>query len=203
MFVLEGIDGAGKTVAADLLHSDLQRRGFETIRLREPTSESPWGREIRERSPRGELTPAEELDLFLKDRAWHVENKILPALKTGKVVILDRYFFASGAYQSTSTGLPWSEILRRNREEIRAPEPDVIFILDVPVEVGLSRLRIRNEDVNLQFEKKERLEKVRRAYLDMVEHDFGNYVVIDATRPLKTVVHDILTVILEVIESGR
>ena len=73
---------------------------------REPTTESQWGKEIRDRSYRGELTPDEELELFLKDRDWHIKNRILPALNDNKIVLLDRYFFATGAYQSASTGIP-------------------------------------------------------------------------------------------------
>ncbi len=201
LFVLEGIDGAGKTATIAQLISLLEAQGYSVEQLREPTGESPWGKEIRERSPRGELTPQDELDLFLKDREWHVKNRIIPALKGGKIVLLDRYFFASGAYQSTSTGLHWSEILRLNREQINAPEPDIVFILDVPVEVGLERLGNRHDSVNLQFEIKERLQKVRQAYLEMVESDaIGNYVLIDATRPLSVVVSEIYSHILNRIE---
>lgn len=203
LFVLEGIDGAGKTVATEHLEEQLRNRGYDVLRLREPTSESPWGQEIRERSPRGELTPQEELDLFLKDREWHVQNKILPALRSGKVILLDRYFFASGAYQSTSTGLHWSEILRRNREVIHAPEPDIVFILDIPVEVGLERLGNRHDTRNLQFEIKERLQQVRQAYLEMIAQDIGHFVLIDATRPLETVVEEILFRILKEIARKR
>ncbi|MHA1779492.1 MAG: dTMP kinase [Candidatus Thorarchaeota archaeon] len=203
LFVLEGIDGAGKTVAAEHLEAQLRKQGYDVLRLREPTSESPWGQEIRERSPRGELTPKEELDLFLKDREWHVQNRILPALRAGKVIILDRYFFASGAYQSTSTNLHWSEILRRNREEIHAPEPDIVFILDIPVDVGLERLGNRHDVMNLQFEVQERLEQVRQAYLEMVSKDTGHFVLIDATRPLESVVEEILIRILEEMARKR
>jgi len=203
LFVLEGIDGAGKTAAAQLLEKELRARGLDVVRLREPTSESKWGKEIRDRSVKGELDPEEELNLFMRDRRWHVTNKILPYLREGKIVLLDRYFFASGAYQTTSTGIHWSEILRRNREEIHAPEPDIVFLLDVPVEVGLSRLGGRSGDVNLQFEKRGRLEKVRQAYLEMAEHDSANFVVIDARASLQEVVTQILDAILELVNRHR
>ena len=109
LFVLEGIDGAGKTTVGDQVVRSLTEHSYDTVRLREPTSESTWGQEIRLRSPKGELTSTEELDLFIRDRDWHVQNKILPALREGKVVLMDRYFFATGAYQSGSTGIPWPE----------------------------------------------------------------------------------------------
>jgi dTMP kinase len=199
-FVLEGVDGSGKTTVCDQISSLLLEQGYDVMRLREPTNESKWGREIRDRSYRVELTPDEELELFLKDRDWHIQHRILPALNENKIVLLDRYFFATGAYQSASTGIPWSDILRRNREEIHAPEPDIVFILDVPVEIGLARTIERKGEKNLQFEQPERLVKVRSAYLEMAENDVGNFKVIDATKSLKKVVDEVLKLILESIE---
>ncbi|MHA2004609.1 MAG: dTMP kinase [Candidatus Thorarchaeota archaeon] len=169
LFVLEGVDGAGKTAVCDQLVDVLSVEGHDVIRLREPTDENEWGQEIRARSPKGELTPQEELELFIRDREWHVQNRILPALESGKIILMDRYFFATGAYQSTSTGLHWKEILRRNREEISAPEPDIVFILDVPIETGLKRVSERKGSLNAQFEQYDRLVKVRKASLSMQE----------------------------------
>jgi dTMP kinase len=199
-FVLEGIDGSGKTTVCDRVSSILLDKGYSVVRLREPTNESKWGKEIRDRSYRGELTPNEELELFLKDRDWHIQNRILPALNENKIVMLDRYFYATGAYQSASTGIPWPEILQRNREEINAPEPDIVFILDVPVDVGLSRTMERKGAQNLQFEQPERLVKVRKAYLEMAEQDIGNYKIIDSTKSIDEVVKEVLNLILRSIK---
>ena len=196
LFVLEGIDGSGKTCACKELAKRLRSDGYDVVYLREPTSESPWGKEMRERSPTGELTPEEELELFIQDREWHVNNRIRPALEAGKVVLLDRYFFATGAYQSTVMNIHWKEILRRNREEISAPEPDYVFILDVPAEIGLERATGRTGETNLQFEKLDRLVKVRQAYLEIAEKDSATIRLIDARNPLTQVVdaiYDIIT----------
>jgi len=152
---------------------------------------------IRERSALGELTPEEELELFLRDREWHIKNKIQPALNAAKIVLMDRYFFATGAYQSASTGLHWREILRRNREEIHAPEPDIVFILDVPVRVGLERVTSRKLTLNQQFEQHDRLVKVRQAYLEMVSQDSARFSVIDATKNLEEVVDEVYQQIIE------
>jgi dTMP kinase len=200
LFVLEGIDGSGKSSACVKLRILLESEGYNVVNLREPTNESKWGKEIRARSPLGELTPIEELELFIRDRDWHVRHKILPALKSGKVVLLDRYFFATGAYQSGATGVPWQEILKRNREEIGAPEPDIIFILDIDAEVGLARATGRENKANLQFEKLERLVKVREAYLEIAEQDSGNFKIIDATKSLDAVVVEIHQEIIQTIK---
>jgi dTMP kinase len=199
LFVLEGIDGSGKTCACKELARKLQSDGYDVTHLREPTNESPWGKEMRERSPRGELTPEEELELFIKDREWHIANRIIPALNEGKVILMDRYFFATGAYQSAVMDLPWKEILRRNREGISAPEPDIVFILDVPAEIGLERATERTGKANLQFEKLDRLVKVRQAYLEIAENDCGTFKVIDARNPLDQVVDEIYDIITDTI----
>ena len=197
LFVLEGIDGSGKTCACGEILNKLQVDGYDAIRLREPTLESEWGKEIRDRTPAGELSPEEELDLYSKDRKWHIANRINPALEEGKVVLMDRYFFASGAYQSTVLDLHWSEILRLNRTELSAPEPDIVFVLDVPADVGLERATGRTGKANLQFERLDRLIKVRQNYLEMVEQDNGTFKVIDACQTLEEVVNEIYNLIIQ------
>jgi dTMP kinase len=203
LFVLEGVDGGGKTTVCDSVAEKLRSDGHDVVKLTEPTRESQWGQEIRERSARGELSPEEELELFLRDREWHVKNKIQPALEAAKIVLMDRYFFASGAYQSTSTGLHWKEILRRNREEIRTPEPEIVFILDIPVEVGLERVSSRKLTLNEQFEQHDRLVKVRQAYLEMVSEDSGHFSVVDATKELEEVVAEVYNQIIGFIDGRR
>lgn len=197
LFVLEGIDGSGKTCACKELVTRLQADGYDVILLREPTHESEWGKEIRARSPAGELSPEEELELYTRDREWHIANRINPALEQGKVVLMDRYFFASGAYQSTVLDIHWSKILRINREELQAPEPDIVFVLDVPAEIGLERATGRTGIANLQFEKLERLVKVRQNYLEMVEQDTGFFKVIDARKSLELVVNEVYNNIIQ------
>ncbi len=199
LFVLEGIDGSGKTCACEELVKRLQSVGYDVVHLREPTRESQWGKEIRARSPTGELSPEEELDLYSKDRRWHIVNRILPALREGKVVLMDRYFFASGAYQSTVLDMHWSEILRLNREKLSAPEPDIVFILDVPAEIGLERATRRTGKANLQFELINRLVKVRQNYLEMIDKDSATFKLIDAKNPLEQVIDEIYDTITDTI----
>jgi dTMP kinase len=203
LFVLEGIDGSGKTTVCDRVEDLLRDRGYDVIRLREPTTDSEWGKEIRARSPRGELTPEEELELFIRDREWHVQNRILPSLEAGRIILLDRYFFATGAYQSTVTPYHWSEILKRNREEIHAPDPDLLIILDVPADLGLQRATGRQGSANLQFERLDRLVKVRHNYLEMAQGDSCPSVVIDSTSSLEEVVQAVYEAIIRTIEMKR
>ena len=203
LFVLEGIDGSGKTCACGELLEKLQTDGYDAIRLREPTLESQWGKEIRDRSPAGELSPEEELDLYSKDREWHIANRIQPALDDAKIILMDRYFFASGAYQSTVLDLHWSEILQLNRKELGAPEPDIVFVLDVPADIGLERATGRTGKANLQFEKLDRLIKVRQNYLEMVEQDTGTFKVIDSCQTLEEVVNEVYNLIIQGIKCSN
>lgn len=202
LFVLEGVDGAGKTVVCKSVLQLLRNDHYDAVMLREPTNESQWGKEIRARSPKGELTPQEELELFIRDREWNIQNRIGPALAAGNIVLMDRYFFATGAYQTVSTGIPWQDILQRNRDEIHAPEPDVIFILDLDAEVGIERILAGRESLNQQFEKIDRLVKVRRAYLEMADQDSGNYVLVDASLPLDEVIPLVYQEILRVLRTA-
>src|SRR5690606_29927239 len=96
--VLEGIDGTGKSTQAVRLGEWFSRAGHEVLISREPT-DGPWGRKLRESAATGRLSADEELECFLEDRRQHVRELIEPALREGKVVILDRYYFSTMAYQ--------------------------------------------------------------------------------------------------------
>lgn len=161
--VMEGIDGSGKSTQVELLADRLRRRGLQVVTLREPT-QGKWGRKIRELSRTGgSIKPGEELELFIRDRRENVTRNIKPALEAGKIVILDRYYFSTLAYQG-ARGLPLEEIRRRHQKF--AIVPDLVFILDVPVRTGLSRIKDRPVIYSL-FEEKEYLKKVRKIFLSL------------------------------------
>jgi dTMP kinase len=140
LVVLEGIDGSGKTTQARLLLRRLRYRGHEAVFFREPTR-GRWGRQIKRLAARADsLTPAGELELFVKDRRENVSKNLIPALEAGKVVVLDRYYFSTIAYQGAK-GIDPLEIRRMN--EAFAVKPDLVIILDVEAEAGLGRIRGR------------------------------------------------------------
>jgi dTMP kinase len=158
--VLEGIDGSGKTTQARALLRRLRRRGRKAAFFREPTR-GRWGREIKRLAVRaGSLTPEEELDLFVKDRRENVEKNLRPALAAGKVVVLDRYYFSTIAYQGAK-GLDTGRIRRLN--ESFAVEPDLVIVLDVEAAAGLARIAGRKTRDEL-FEREDYLERVARLF---------------------------------------
>lgn len=160
LIVLEGIDGAGKSTQAKALLRNLRVRGLRVSYFREP-SRGKWGREIKRKAKEASaLTPEQELDLFLKDRRENVKVNLAPALKRNFIVVLDRYYFSTIAYQG-ARGIDRMKLRRLNEEF--APKPDLVFILDIEAKAGLARIEGRKKKDKL-FERAAYLVKVRRIF---------------------------------------
>ena len=162
LLVVEGIDGAGKSTVARRLADHLRGRGFVCTQSREPT-DGPFGRALRESAKHGRLALEEELALFVKDRAEHVEKLIRPALARGEVVILDRYYLSTAAYQGARGADPM-DIISRN--EAFAPQPDLVLLLDLDPRGGTGRILGRGDRPD-EFEALGYLEKVRQIFLSL------------------------------------
>ena len=139
LVAIEGIDGAGKTTQAFKLRDYYRQLGIKTTYLKEPTN-SEYGQQIRNLAiyGRNSISPEDELELFIKDRIYDCQYFIKPALQKKELVIIDRYYFSSIAYQG-ALGLDIEYILKRN-EKI-AVKPDIVIIIDVAVIIGLSRIK--------------------------------------------------------------
>ena len=162
LVVVEGVDGVGKSTVLQRLAEFCEVSGYEWVRSREPT-DGPWGRKIRSTSQTGRLSLEEELELFVRDRQEHVEHLIRPALERGLVVLLDRYYFSTAAYQGARGADP-EAILQAN--ERFAPRPDVVLLLDCDPVVTLERIRGRGGAPDA-FEHLEALQAVRRIFLSI------------------------------------
>lgn len=166
--VFEGIDGCGKTTQALDLKETLINRGFDAVFVREPTS-GKWGMKIREIAARGRehITPEDELNYFVWDRAEDVELNIGPVLERGGVVIADRYFYSNIAYQA-ALGLDEKLIRKKNAE---FPVPDMVVMLEISPK--LSGMRIvdgRKDQANKGYEQYGFLKKVKKIY-DRLDDD--------------------------------
>ncbi len=159
LIVLEGVDGVGKTTQARLLAEALRRRGYQVTLTREP-SDGPIGQKIRDylNGPGRHLTPEEELALFVADRRDHVERVIRPALEAGRIVISDRYYFSSAAYQG-ALGIDPQRILAEHEQF--APPPDLAIFLHLAPLEALARQRGKTRQVS---ESPKYLAKVARIY---------------------------------------
>lgn len=189
LIVIEGIDGTGKSTQATMLAEALRKDGHEVVQSFEPTN-GPWGRKLRESATTGRLTIEDELDYFLKDRRQHVEELITPTVDKGGIVILDRYYFSSMAYQG-ARGIDPAEI--RTKNEAFAPQPDILIILDLPVDIALERIGVRDGEAN-EFEKRESLQFCRDLFLSLKDEPFAHVIDTDAS------IDDVHTAVLAVVE---
>ncbi len=196
LVVLEGIDGAGKTTLRAALAAELRARGHEVVETKEPT-DGPIGQQIRTiaRLGRDTVTAEEELELFLLDRARHVADVVLPALARGAVVLQDRSYFSTVAYQG-GRGLDRAAILARCRAV--APAPHLLLVLDLPETVSAERIRAGRGGVTDDFEGLEALRQVREVFLS-----FPEAVRVDATQSPAQVRHDALGHVLARVLPAR
>jgi dTMP kinase len=198
LIALEGVDGAGKTTQAVSLAATLARYGRRVLFTQEPTF-GPAGRRLREYLAGAErhLSPAEELALFQADRREHVEKTIRPALQRGWVIVTDRYYYSSAAYQG-ALGLDPEAILAES--EAFAPRPDLVVIFTLPLSVALARrLEARGGEVQVS-EAPPYLEKVAALY----ERFQGPQLVrLDAAAPAPEVLGRLLNLTLETLAAAR
>jgi dTMP kinase len=196
LIALEGIDGTGKSTQLKLLARHLRGRGCTVVETREPT-DGPCGRRIRELFiNRAGCTPDEELDLFIEDRRQHVLEVIGPALAKGDIVITDRYYLSTAAYQGAA-GMDPAEIFTRNEF---APEPDLVLLLTLDPEIGLKRIReLRGESLN-DFEQEDQLRRVAELFASF-QHPFIRRINADA--PLEIVAEEIQRTMEHLLHSKK
>lgn len=190
MFVtFEGIEGCGKTTQIKRLSDTLKREGIPLVTTFEPGG-TRIGNDIRRilLDVRNEdLTPLAELILCAADRAQHIEEVIKPALDRGEWVICDRFIDATLAYQGAARAQDVRLIQVLNEKATRGICPNMTFLLDCPVEMGLERAMKRNEALSDEDQgrfERETLSfhnKVRKGYLDLANENRERFVVIDAS----------------------
>lgn len=191
LIAVEGIDGSGKTTQAKLLVDYLTRNGFESVYLFEPTN-GKYGRLIREQAKSGRVPPEEEFRLFLLDRKEDVETNIRPALEQKKIVVIDRYFYSSMAYQG-ARGLD-PEMIRTENEKI-APRADLVIYLRIPPEKSSERIINKRNTLPDQFEELEYQAKVASIYEEMNQR-LSEFKAVNASGDIQTV-HKKITKIVE------
>ena len=169
LIVLEGPEGAGKTTQAPLIARWLESAGHRAVALREPGG-TPIGDQIRRillDTGDGEVGEAAEALLYMASRAQLVERVIRPALEEGTVVLLDRFFLSTYAYQIAGRGLPEEEVRAANRLAVGDLVPDLTILLMVPPAEGLARVARRGAH--------DRLERADRAFHERVANAFVQF----------------------------
>ena len=161
LIVFEGIDGSGKSTQCRMLADLLNKKGIASISLAEPTR-GKWGMKIRQLLAKGRngISANEELEWLMNDRREDVKHNIEPALKSGKVVLMDRYYFSTAAYQG-ALGLDPQEI-RANNEKF-APIPDRVLVFHNSPEKSLERIESSRKETSA-FEKRDYLIEVQNIF---------------------------------------
>lgn len=193
LVAFEGIDGVGKTTQQRCAAERLRNLGYDVLAIHEPT-DGKYGALLRRSATEGRLSAEAERDLFIADRKEDVSNNILPALKRGSIVLMDRYYFSSIAYQG-ARGLDPKQIQSLNEEF--APIPSLLVILDLPVNDAIRRITHNRGDIANAFEKEE--------YLESVKHVFDQFDLpylhrIDGKLPIETITDTVISSILSVIK---
>lgn len=194
---IEGIEGVGKSSNLAFIRDWIESMGIEVVVTREPGG-TPLAEEIRELllSPRNEVVDeTSELLLVFAARAQHLNTRILPAIERGAWVLSDRFTDATYAYQGGGRGL--NKALIEQLEELvqKSVRPDLTFLLDVPVEIGLARARSRSEPDRFEAEQSAFFERVRNAYLERAALQPERFAIIDASPSLSEVQKQIAVVL--------
>lgn len=188
LIVFEGIDGTGKSTQLALLAEVLRQRGLEVITTKEPT-DGPHGQQIRQLyTHRDRYSQDEELAMFLADRREHADHVLWPALTRGEIILCDRYFLSTAAYQGAQGGDPLAIIAMNDF----APEPDLVLLLQAPLPVGLARITISRGDRLNDFEQAETLSRVAAIFTALSSLPYIQ--VIDAGQSIEEVHAAICTV---------
>ncbi|NDE90854.1 MAG: dTMP kinase [Alphaproteobacteria bacterium] len=193
---LEGGEGAGKTTQIQRLKNKLESAGKKVVTTREPGG-SAGAEAIRKLLVEGDThrwDPMTEAMLLYAARRDHVEKSVAPALARGEWVISDRFYDSSTAYQGYGQGLSLSILDELRKLSIGDLKPDVTFILDLPVEVGLKRAAVeqRYERMGIPFH-----EKLRQGFLAIAKAEPARVKLVDANQPVEAVETAIWKIIQE------
>lgn len=186
---IEGGEGAGKSTALEAIRQVLLERGFVVRVTREPGG-TPSGELIRQLllDPAAHLCSEAELLLMFASRAQLVSEVIRPALLRGEIVLTDRFTDASFAYQGGGRGIDAARIAELERWAVGL-RPDLTFLLDVGVELGLQRARARGAGLDrIESEQVEFFDRVRASYRARASTDPERFRILDASLPAEEVV---------------
>lgn len=194
LFVLEAVDGAGKTSAVHALIQHLEKQGYDVLHTREPGG-TPMAEEIRTLllSHREEKVTSEtEVLLMMAARSQHLERVIKPAIAENKIVLSERSMSSTIAYQSAGRGLNRKTIDMLGSMVLKGFQPDYTFLLDIDPAIGMARAGNRADLDRFEVEKMDFFNKVRESYLEQASNAPGRWGVVDASQSIEAVHRDLL-----------
>lgn len=202
LFTFEGSEGSGKSTQIELLADELEGMGNEVVVTREPGG-TEIGEEIRHllihNSAGNDMAPEAELLLFAAARAQLVRQVVIPGLQEGKIILCDRFLDSTTVYQGAARSISSDPVSYINQFAAAGITPDLTFILDVPAEVSIARVKRRVTDLPDRMEKEnvDFYKKVREGYLILARSLPERFHVVDGTRELRENQEDILKTVLE------
>jgi dTMP kinase len=201
----EGGDGSGKTTQLREVERHLYELNRSCVLTREPggTALGKMLRKVLLEVGDEEIAESTELFLYLADRAQHVKQIIAPALSAGKIVLCDRFSDSTLAYQGYGRGIDLDWLRGLNDTATQGLRPDLSFLFDCPVDVGLARASQRStqsqagrpREDRFEREKIEFHERVRQGFLALARAEPKRFRVIDASRPVADVAKQIRAII--------
>lgn len=204
-FVIEGIDGAGKSTQVALLAEALEARGHAVVRVRDPGG-TPLSDRIRALllDPESPVAPSTELCLYAAARAQLVHEIIRPALEAGKVVVSDRFTWSTRAYQGGGRGLDAGSIAALGRVTCGDVTPSHVFVLDLDPAARDARIGARAGAARDRLEREgdDFFGRVRRSFLEQAQENPGEGTVLSATRPAAELHAEILDRVLKILAKG-
>ena len=200
---LEGIEGAGKTTAADFITKYLAKANIDYILTREPggTEIAEKIRQVLLNHHQEKMHPDTEMLLYFASRAQHLHRVIIPALEEEKWVICDRFTDATYAYQGGGRGLSQEKISVLEGWVQGDLRPDYTLLLDVTAKKGFGRIKKDRELDRLEIEQEQFYENVRTCYLDRVQKEPGRFRIVDADKSIEEVYKQIENILQQIISD--
>ena len=205
--VLDGVNGCGKSTLQKRLANAIKAKGREALCTREPGG-TPLGKELRalvQEGKAGKISERAELFIFAADRAEHVSTLIRPALDEGKIVLCDRYFYSTIAFQGYGRGLDMDLTMHVCEEAISGLYPDIVLLLDLDPREGLLRIEKNrkggSEECTDTFEQ-EKIdfhERLRKGFLEVAKGSQTPFIVLDASKSPDAVFSEALSVVYKLL----
>lgn len=200
---IEGGEGSGKTTLMESLRSSLDEKYPNVVWTRSPggTNIGKQARDILLSLGSTGMSPRAELFLFLADRAQHIDEIIIPNLKKGEIVICDRFFGSTYAYQGFGRKLSLTYLMMMDNYARDNVSPDLNILLDIDPVKGLERLReTRTNQTRFEKEKIDFLERVREGFLELAKQDPVHWLIIDASKSLEEVLGEALKAVNKILK---
>jgi len=203
LLTLEGIEGAGKSTAVQIISNFLQQYNIDFIITREPggTEIAERIREIILNNYQERMHPDTEILLYFASRAQHINNVILPSLENGKMIICDRFTDATYAYQGGGRGLSNEKISILEKLVQNTLKPNFTLLFDVTVNSGFNRILNNRKFDRIENEKYAFFRRIRNKYLQLANNEPDRFHIINSNNSLTQVTHDIISIMKFIVKK--